>query len=239
MPKQQKFAEFIEALVASEMDGDNPEWWTPLFAFTRAVKNWHTDGVQLDRAFNAVDGAMRRLGGWSVLGLDDVQDTESAYEFFTYAWDRVRFHADERPLQQALVKAKAYPLSTTRVHGRRMPKYDRFVSVAGWLQVTAGNRNILLPVRQVAELLSTDKYRTDKHRVSIWRELAKKDGFLAVAKQHVFRSGGVGRATEFRFDVSRWDCLRAAAALGCKAHFDFAQQHPPEAERTTETDPDQ
>jgi hypothetical protein len=204
MSAQQEFAEFVKALVVSETSGDNPEWWTPLFAFTRAVKTWHKEGVKMDPAFDKADRAIRHLGGWSILELDDVQDTESAYEYFTYAWDRVRFDADEGPLQQALAKAKAHPLSTERLHGRKMPKYDRFISVAGWLQVTAGDRNILLPVRQIAALLGTDKCR-----VSIWRELAKKDGFLTVAEPHVFyRKLGTGRATRFRFDTSRWECLK-------------------------------
>jgi len=226
MSKRETFAEFIKALVASESDGDNPEWWTPLFSFTRAVKSRFPEGARADDAFDQVDKIVRRLGGWDGLEWAEVADSEEAYDYFAHAWGRVRYRVDEGPLEQALAKATARPLSTARERGRKMPKYNRFVSVAGWLQVTAGDRNILLPVRQVAALL-----KTVQCRVSIWREWATKDGYLVVAKQHVFHGGGVGRATEFRFDVSRWDCLRAAAALGCKAHFDFAQQHPPELAR--------
>jgi len=221
--KKQTFLEFVKSLVATETSGEGPEWWTPLFAFTRAVKTWHKEGVQMDPAFDKADRAMRRLGGWGILELDDVQDAETAYECFAHTWARVRFDSDEGPLEQALAKAKARPLSTAREHGRKMPKYDRFVSLAGWLQVTAGDRDILLPVRQVAALLSTVQCR-----VSIWRGLATKDGFLTVVEPH---NRGRGRATRFRFDTSRWACLMAAAASGCKAHFDFAQQHPPEVER--------
>jgi len=225
--QQQDFAEFVKGLVAAETDADCPEWWTPLFAFTRAVKGWYEEGVESDRAFDAVDRAMHLLGGWTILGLDEVPDSEAAYEFFAHGWGRVRYRGDAGPLEQALARAKAYPLSTARERGRKMVKYDRFVSLAGWLQVTVGDRNILLPVRQVAALL-----KTVPCRVSIWRELAKKDGYLAEAKAHVFHGKlGVGRATEFRFDTARWDCLQAAAASGCAAHFDFTQQHPPESAR--------
>jgi len=227
MQTQQALVGFIRNLVEFLADEDCPEWWSPLFTFTRAVKGWYEEGVELDRAFDAVDRAMHLLGGWTILGLDEVPDAETAYECFTHAWGRVRFRGDEGPLEQALAKAKAYPLSTARERGRKMPKYDRFVSVAGWLQVTVGDRNILLPVRQVASLL-----KTVPCRVSIWRELAKKDGYLAEAKAHVFHGKlGVGRATEFRFDTQRWGCLQAAAASGCAAHFDFTQQHPPELAR--------
>jgi len=203
MQTQQAFAEFIENLFAAEADADNPEWWTPLFTFTRAVRSWFPEGTAADDAFDQVDKIVRRLGGWDSLEWAGVADSEEAFECFSHAWKKVRYRVGEGPLEQAIGKGETFPLKTHRGQRRRLPGYDRFVSAAFWLQTIVGDRDILLPVRRCAELLGTDK-----HRVKVWRDWAIEDGFLAVTQAHTFNGRG-GRATQFRFDTARFD-LKAA-----------------------------
>lgn len=50
-----------------------------------------------------------------------------------------------------------------------------------------------------------------KMTVSRYRRWAAEDGLLTLTRQHKFRSGGGGDATEFTFDVSRFPCLREKA----------------------------
>ena len=88
-----------------------------------------------------------------------------------------------------------------------MPRYDRFVSLAGWLQHTAGDRPIALPCRVVAALMGTDK-----HQVSAWRGLAVREGFLRELEKARYEPGGKGKATTFRFaDLAFLDALLKAS----------------------------
>jgi hypothetical protein len=60
----------------------------------------------------------------------------------------------------------------------------------------------MLPTRTIGPLLECDQ-RT----ISSLRKFALKDGFLTVVKEHRFRPGGKGEATEFRFAVDRFPLL--------------------------------
>ena len=204
MSTPQSFLEYIKDILEAEGDPDRPEWHTPLFHFTRAVKSQFPEGTKVDEAFDEVDKVVRRLGGWGKLEWVEIEDSEMAFEYFAHAWGKIRYRVGEGPLEQAFAKANSQPLETPRGRERRLAGYDRFVSVAYWLQKVVGDRDILLPVRQVAELLGTDK-----HRVKVWRDWAVADGFLAVTQAHAFH-GGVGRATQFRFNNSRTLCCRGA-----------------------------
>lgn len=185
------FAEFVRyAVEKAELEPES--WRTPLWDFTRLIKGWCREGVKAGEAFRQVDAVMRRNGGWG--RIFELEPEEARAEFCN-TWKKIRFRPDETPLDQALAKAKAYPVKAPRDETCTVerPKYDRFISLCGWLQVTMGDRPIFLPVRQVAALLETDI-----RMVSLWRQAAVDEGFLEVVKEHEFRPGGRGRATEFR-----------------------------------------
>jgi hypothetical protein len=117
-------------------------------------------------------------------------------------WEKVRFVPGWEPLDQAVEREKMQLIpSTERTEG-----YQNFVSIAGWLQVTMGDRNIMLPCEKLAELLNCKPMT-----ISRYRRWAVEDGLMRQVKEHRFKPGGGGDATEFRFDTSQYKCLDQTA----------------------------
>jgi hypothetical protein len=75
-----------------------------------------------------------------------------------------------------------------------------------------GDRNILLPVEQLAEVL-----KVSKMTISNSRDWAKADGFLREVKEACHAKK---QATEFRFNVQRVEMLREAAERGTQLSYD-------------------
>jgi hypothetical protein len=94
--------------------------------------------------------------------------------------------------------------------------YEQFLSIAGWLQVGMGDRNILLPVHKLASLLEVDP-RT----IGRYRQWAIVDGFLVEVAEAQHDSG---RATEYRFNVARCRMLEEAAQQGTQESYHAANQ---------------
>jgi len=196
------------------------------FHFVRMCKGYWPEGtITADAAFDEVAPIVKKLGGWPPsFGGEDIGGEEEAYTEFVTLWDKVRYRADETPLTNAAVKAKAYPLGTLRSTDKRpLPGYDRFVSLAGWLQVSMGDRPIMLPCRACAEILDTSP-----NMVSLWRKMAIEDGYLKIIKESAYHPNGKAEATTFRFDTSRWPCLAKIAQRGSKVSFDYAEFFPNE-----------
>jgi hypothetical protein len=82
------------------------------------------------------------------------------------------------------------------------------------LQVIVGDKSFYLPCQKVSELL-----KVSKMTVSRYRRWAVEDTYLRIVEDAKFRSKGRSEATEFRFDVSRWSCLRTKAQDGSEASF--------------------
>jgi hypothetical protein len=206
------------ALAAHEADtikGDcssSLAYRTPLWSFSRAARSAFAEGATPDDAFFALDAAIARRGGWDILGTD--MAAEDIYFEFVSNWDAVRYRVGETPLENAVVKADAFPLTPQRATGRRafLVGYGRFVSIAGWLQVTMGNRSILLPVDMLARILHVVPMT-----ISRYRKAAVKDGLLRVVCAHVYSKG---QATEFRFNVAAFPVLLEHAEKGTDGAFE-------------------
>jgi hypothetical protein len=193
---------------------------SPLFHFIRWAKA-HPDlaGLTVQQAFQRVEQAIcswratpRGANPWYVW-LKVGRDTAEA-EFYG-AWDAIRYLPFENPLTGALDRAFAQPLTLLpKIAERRPEGYALFVGLSGWLQVMMGDRNILLPVAEVADLLNVDR-----STVSRYRRWAKEDGYLKEVKQAIHRSKGKGEASEFRFDVTRFDALQEHAQRGTGEAF--------------------
>src|SRR5262249_25123370 len=99
---------------------------------------------------------------------------------------------------------------------RRTDGYARFVSIAGWLQVGMGNCPIMLPVEKLAHILEVTPMT-----VSRYRQWGIEDGYLKEVKPHTFHGKAKGgKATEFVFDVSLFNCLKNTAEDGTEESFD-------------------
>jgi len=186
---------------------------TQLWTFTRLLKSHLDEEIDPGWVFwNLVHPEMERRGGWSILNTG--LDLEEIYFEFVCNWDAVRFRIGETPLSNAIAKANAYPLEPRRASKRPgfLARYARFVSIAGWLQVAMGDRPILLPVDKLGEILGVRPMT-----VTRYRQTAVADNLLRTVKEHCYRSG---RATEFRFAVSRFSVLRGKAQKGTQKSFE-------------------
>jgi hypothetical protein len=125
------------------------------------------------------------------------------------AWDKVRRKPGRSPLDQAIEMAFRHPLMPPAdVMESRPDGYEKFVSLAGWLQAASGGQNILLPVADVGELLGVRPLT-----VSRYRQWAVEDGYLAEVRPYSFHSQRArNRATEFRFNLDAFPVLVGAAA---------------------------
>jgi len=124
---------------------------------------------------------------------------EARLDFMT-SWGSVRHVPFRDVLHNALRLSLDQPL--TPIY-RRGKLYQRFISLAGWLQKLRFEYVIYLPTRTIAEVLNCSQ-RT----VSRLRRLATEDNLLTVVKEHTFRSTGKGEATEFRFAIEHFEELR-------------------------------
>jgi len=186
---QDVYRSYKDRTVGNPYDND------PLFRVIRHVKGAAKE-LDPDAAYDAFCEATDKYGGWpEYIPLSSTEDERR--DKWCEKWDSVKFAIGETPLEMAYRKAIERPLTTERSKKRKRASYDRFVSLAAWLQKSVGqHQTILLPCRDVAEVMHTDKCM-----VSIWRKWAIQDGYLSVVKAHRM---GDGMATEFSFDLGRY-----------------------------------
>jgi hypothetical protein len=225
VPLDLAFAEYVARAADAHNGraGDDPEWHSPLFGIVRLLKaHPQVTGATPREAFREVDRVVRSWAGgrgqdpwerWFLVGREDAEAE------FLGAWDKVRYLPGYSPLRCALGHARIAPLRLKEEVARERPAgYPLFVSLAGWLRVGMGDRNILLPVEEVAELLHVRPVT-----VSRYRRWAKADGYLKEVRPHTFRGKGKGgAATEFRFNVAWFPCLRKRAQDGTGQSFEGA-----------------
>jgi len=186
-------------------------WMTSVWYFTWLMKGHpQLTDLSVDEAKEVIDEVFatsdyfknERDNPWLELPFYDSSNSgEPEIEFLTN-WDKVRCAPGRSPLDEAIRKSNEIPLEPSRCEDGKLPLYKKFVSVAGHLQVTMGNQNILLPCEKLAGVLGTNKMM-----ISRMRHLAVRDGYLKVVKESRFRSKGNSEATEFRFDVSIFEGL--------------------------------
>lgn len=135
---------------------------------------------------------------------------------FHGVWEKARYLPGHDPLEQAIdanrmtrlllpgdIRAKR-PVEDPAE--RNEQDYEFFIGIAGHLQVATGGDNIKLPCANLSVLLGVSKMT-----ISRYRRWAVEDGFLTLMQEHKYRSKGKGDATEFQFDVSRWNALAKRA----------------------------
>jgi hypothetical protein len=215
------------------MDAQNVEWrnlasWqSRIFYFIRLVKaHPEMGGVKAKAALRRVEDVLiktmqRRLTkewecrcGWCACFYEVHRD--DAHAEFLDTWDKIRYLPGKGPLDNAIEHAARKPITLHAELAEKRPEgYSTFISIAGWLQVTMGERNILLPVEPLADLLQVEPMT-----ISRYRKWAREDGFLREVVQAQFRGKGQpGRATEFRFDVARVPILQEQAQGGTAERF--------------------
>lgn len=130
------------------------------------------------------------LSGESAFDLIPWEDTtfsDFETEQFITCYDTVLFAAGEGPVDLALREADDHPLRQTN---RKI--YDRFVSMAGWLQHSVGDKAILLPQKLLAE-----KLKVPPSLISNMTNQAIKNGYLTCVKKAIPKR----QAALYRFDL--------------------------------------
>lgn len=219
-PSSLTFAEYLACVVeefnAPQFASEPEPWHTELFYFVRLVKTHPSMARRTCRgAFNEVVKVMRSWRSqlkpedkckdvwWAWL---DMNADDAEAEFFD-SWEKVRVLVGFSPLENAVEIASRKPLNPRAGYkGERPSAYPRFISLAGWLQVSVGDQPILLPCHEVGELL-----KLSKQTIMRYRRWAVEDGFLEVIKEHRPPEGGQpGEATRFHFFVERFPILKDA-----------------------------
>ncbi len=191
---------------ACEKDENDETWRTPLFNLARELK---ADEFFGKLQAPAVIGILRQWASDPVWQDKFYVDFDSACSELLHLWDRIRHLPGDKPLESAKRLSDATPLTLTKeIMLKRcgITTYQRFVSLSGWLQVVVGNdKPITLPCREVAALLGTDRMAVDRYR-----RWACEDGYLTLVSKHVWNgpAGKGNRATEFLFDITKWDVLK-------------------------------
>jgi len=194
----------LKSLEGHSRSSQDEQYCTPMWWFTRVIKSYVKDDDKLnpeDVFFVLVAPEITRRGGWGVV--DDELTDEDAYLEFVTAWNNVQFKIGETPLDLAYRKSLEARLPMERGDEPVKQGYCRFVGLAGWLQVIMGDCSIMLPCEKTAALFSVSPMT-----ISRYREMAIVDGYLSISRKH---SRVERRATEFRFDISKFEELRSAA----------------------------
>lgn len=162
----------------ASQDGSQP----PAFEFARYCRAYPPFALLTgEQVFDLID--------WGATDFDDQQQ-----ENFVSYFNKALFAPGEGPLNWALRLADQHPLRNTK---RKL--YDRFVSMAGWLQRGCGDNDIFLPQRKVCELLAVSGAT-----VSNMTNCAIKDGYLRLVKPAIPHS----RAALYRFAVGKFPILQ-------------------------------
>jgi hypothetical protein len=163
-------------------------WQTPAWDFGRFAKA-HPLLIDLDEN-DALAEITKTIGSqfWEHLFHMDRADAEMAFD---QVWAECRAVPGYDPLTIAVMAAK----ESARASGLDDPTgYATFLAVARALQRQAPNCAFLLPCHKLSRMLACLPMT-----VSRYRKKAVRDGRLRVVKNHSYRSGGGGEATEFVF----------------------------------------
>jgi hypothetical protein len=115
----------------------------------------------------------------------------------------VKYAKGTGPFEWAVALSLQYPLSDPEDLG--IERYNKFLSIAGWLQRQRPDKSIVLPVAKIASELGVTA-----QTVSLWRRRAQKQSLLKeVERYNVERK----KATRFRFAMERFSILRVGGNL--------------------------
>jgi hypothetical protein len=118
--------------------------------------------------------------------------------------ERVKYAKGGGPLEWALLMSSQPEYQLSDPEDLRIPRYNQFLSIAGWLQVSQHDKPIVLPVAKLASELGVTP-----QIVSNWRQRAQRQGLLSEVKRYVAHK----QATRFRFAVERFSILRERGNL--------------------------
>lgn len=181
-------------------------WHSKLWSFTKSIKTTCKPGSDAEVVFKMVNQAVMASGGWDeiVPGMGP----QEIYAEFINSWNDIKFRDGESYLDWAYAKAKQTPLRHEKYTGNsNKAGYAEFISLAGWLQVVRGDRDIMLPLKQVAEILGISTRMVTNYLR--WAGTKKgEDGFLIPIDLDV----RPGKAAKYRFATIQFPELEKAKA---------------------------
>ncbi len=143
---------------------------------------------------------------------------------FVELWQKIRFVPGSGPLEQARDANRKcrllLPDSARDIRPLDDPKlrsekdYEFFVGLAGWLQVTLGDKDMGMSCRAVGLVMGVSPMT-----ISRFTRWAIEDGYVRHVRQHAFRSSGRSLAAEYRFNTGMWPALGDKAQKGTTASF--------------------
>jgi hypothetical protein len=129
--------------------------------------------------------------------LRGVIDDEDAIDMIVSEIERVNYAKGMGPLDWATAMASQYPIEDPA--GLKLERYNRFLSISFWLQMSQGDKPIVLPVEKIAALLGVTP-----SQVSNWRQRAQGQQLLHQTAPYIAHK----RGTQFRFATERFPIFR-------------------------------
>jgi hypothetical protein len=176
-------------------------WLTPFFNLVRVMKAYPPFAtLTAGQACRLWREHLDEVGeDWTSVAPD--MDSEEVNEEFQRTWAKVECSVATTPLIHAEFLARKEPVEVIEPNQLIQPGYAKFLSLACRLQILRGDQNVLLPVEEVAKVLSTEKKQVNKMRVSRWLNMAMAEKLIVLVKKH---SLAANRAAEYRVDLSRF-----------------------------------
>jgi hypothetical protein len=199
--------EMLLAAHAEYHHGEREEWLSGVFHMARLLRACpHLTHLGASAALSEVERVLadwiggqgrvtgRAAEGWAKwFGLDR-EDVVNEWE---RSWERIRSVPGLPPLEYARIRGDHRPIHfKPRSLSIRSKKYERFLSMAAWLQVGTGAGVMLLPRDQVADLLKAPS----KLEVGMWVKAGIRDRLLMLVREH---NAEAARAASYVFDVRR------------------------------------
>jgi hypothetical protein len=208
LPLHDHIAAAVEWHARWQRAGDNQKW-TPLWAFIRMLRGHpalHNLGERA--ACDLVEAVLTSWpdgigndawGRWTGIAAKDARME------FIHAWPLVKYAAGHGPPDAAKERAGASPLPVPPEH-RDSDELVELLSIAGWLQVISGDRDIFLSCSVIGKLVGVIE-------MTAWRlrERAYLYGYFILKRRGQRGSGGgFRRGDELRFAVDRFPMLMNA-----------------------------
>jgi hypothetical protein len=122
---------------------------------------------------------------------------EEAFEDIYLLWEKCKMAISESPISFAMHAANRKPLQFDSERAKSLRNYNRFLNLAYYMYTLTFPKPCGLPTESLGPILGVSP-----KRVSDFRNMGVKDGYLELRAKHHFGPGG-GRATCYAFHTNR------------------------------------
>jgi hypothetical protein len=193
-----RLVQVIEQLVLDSEERDpEAKWRHVMFDTVRVLKSdLETKNMNEQEAATVAEECLAQCG-WDFTRYDGIEDNDHGREEFMAQWTACLYGCDEGPLDLALKRANAKPLSFES--DCLFAFYQAFVNLCYQLSRINGEDPIALPVHEVGKRL-----QVSGATIGVYIKRATQEGYLVQVGKHFHRNGCEGgKARTYHFYPNR------------------------------------